>query len=245
MAEIFPKAPITEGLIDIRVQLPAEVSLADLEKLHTKIKDAYPDKKSRKMWQGTLELKDEKEPLKTAHFEVDGYHFTSSNGRQVVQYRLDGFTFSRLRPYSSWEEVFPEAKRLWEIYRAFVKPVLVTRLAVRYINSIEIPSKAFDYDDYLTAGPKVPQELPQLLQHFFTRIEIPFPDRGAAAIIMQTPSRKEDPVNSAIILDIDVFAEVSLQPEDAKIYEVFSILRETKNEVFFNSITEKTKELFR
>lgn len=245
MAEVFPNPPITEGLIDIRVQLPGEVSLADLEKLHEKIKDSYPEKRSRKMWEGTLELKDEKEPLKTAHFEVDGYHFRSSDGRQVVQYRLDGFTFSRLRPYTKWENVFSEARRLWEVYRTSTKPVLVSRLAVRYINSIEVPLKAFDYDDYLTAAPRIAPGLPPLLQDFFTRVVVPFPDRGAVAIIMQTPSGKEDPVNSGIILDIDVFAQVNLSPEDGRIYEILAVLREIKNEVFFGSISERTKELFR
>jgi uncharacterized protein (TIGR04255 family) len=245
MTEVLRKAPITEGLIDIRVQLPGNVSLADLENLHTQVKYDYPDKKPRKMWAGTVELKNESEPLKTTQFRVDGYYFRTSDGKQVVQFRFDGFTFSRLRPYSRWEDVYREARRLWDIYRAETKPVLVNRLAVRYINSIEIPSKNFDYDDYLTAAPRVPQGLPQLVQHFFTRVVIPFPDQGAAAIVVQTPSDKQDPVNTAILLDIDVYAEVSLSPEDTKVEEILNNLRRIKNEVFFNSITEKTKELFR
>ena len=244
MAEVFPNPPITEGLVDIRVQLPGEVSLADLEILHDKIKDSYPEKKSRKKLEATFDPKDEKEPLKAVPFATDGFIFGTSDGRQLAQYRLDGFTFNRLRPYSRWEEVFPEAKKLWEIYRTAVQPVLVTRLAVRYINTIEIPSKAIDYDHYLTAAPKVPEGLPQLLQSFLTRIEVPFPDRDVVAIITQTPSGKQDPLKSGIILDIDVCAAVNLSAEDARIYEIFGVLREIKNQVFFSSISERTKELF-
>lgn len=245
MTEVFPKAPITEALIDIKVQLPGNVSLADLEDLHARVKDEYPGKKPRQVWEGAVQLKNQKEPLKTTHFGVDGYFFSTSDGRQVVQYRLDGFTFSRLRPYSKWEDVYAEARRLWDVYRTGTKPLLVTRLAVRYINSVEIPSKAFDFNDYFTSAPKIPEPLPQGLQHFFTRLVIPFPDRGAVAIVIQTPSDKQDPVNTAIIVDIGVYAEVSLTPEDERIYKILSILREIKNEVFFNSITERTKELFR
>ena len=245
MVELFPNPPITEGLIDIRTQLPGEVSLADLESLHTRIQDTYPEKKSRKRLEGTIEFRDEKEPLKTTQVDVDGYVFRSADGRQVVQYRLDGFTFNRLRPYSRWEEVFKEAKRLWEIYSTAVKPILVTRLAVRYINSIEIPLKTIDYDDYLTAAPKVPEGLPQLLRHFFTRIVVPFPDRDVEAIIMQTPSDKQDPLKTGIILDIDVYAAVNLTADDARVYEILGVLREIKNQVFFGSISERTKELFR
>ncbi len=245
MVEIFRNAPITEALIDIRAELPATVALSDLEKLHAHIQDNYPQKRSRTMWEGALRLEGGKDPVTATRHQVDGYFFTSSDGKQVVQFRLDGFSFSRLHPYSEWNEVYSEAKRLWDIYRANAKPALVKRLATRYINSIEIPFKKFDSDDYFTAGPKIPQGLPQLLSHFFTRLVIPFPDQGATAIVIQTPSEKPDPINSTVILDIDVFAEVNLTSEDAKIDEIFAILRKVKNEVFFNSITERTKELFR
>jgi uncharacterized protein (TIGR04255 family) len=245
MTEVFPKAPITEALVDIRVKLPGNVSLADLEKLHDRIRVEYPDKKTRRMWEGTFEMRNEKDPLQKTPFQVDGYVFTSADGRQVVQFRLDGFTFSRLRPYSRWDEVFAEARRLWGIYMTETKPLLVTRLAVRYINSIEIPSKTLDYDEYFTASPRIPPALPQGLLHFFTRLVIPFPDREAIAIITQTPLDRPDPLNTVIILDIDVSKETKLSPEDSTISDVLSILREIKNEIFFSSVTEKTKELFR
>jgi uncharacterized protein (TIGR04255 family) len=245
MTKVFPKAPLTEALIDIQVKLPGDISLVDLEKLQDRIRVEYPDKKTRRMWEGTFEMKDEQDPLQKTQFQVDGYVFTSADGKQVVQCRLDGFTFSRLRPYTKWEEVFVEARMLWGIYVTATKPFLVSRLAVRYINSIEIPSKTFNYDDYFTAAPRIPPPLPQYLENFFTRLVVPFPDRGAIAIITETPSGKPDPVNTAIILDIIVSKEVTLGPGDEKVYEILHILREIKNEIFFSSVTEKTMELFR
>lgn len=245
MTEVFRNAPITEALIDIRVQLPQTVSLADLEKLHSVIQKDYPQKRTRTMWEGSFQLKGEGEPIKTDHSQVDGYLFLSSDARQVVQFRLDGFAFSRLRPYSKWEEVYAEAKRLWEIYRAETKPNLVQRVATRYINAIEIPSKRFDTKDYLTCPPTIPKELPQTLGHFFTRLVIPFPDNGVTAIVIQTPWEKPDPINSTVILDIDAFVEVSLESKDQKIGEILAILRKVKNDIFFSSLTDKAKDLFR
>ncbi|HET9178684.1 MAG TPA: TIGR04255 family protein [Terriglobia bacterium] len=245
MTEVFPKAPITEALIDVRTQLPQDVSLDKLEALHDWVRVEYPEKQKRTMWEGLFELKNEKDPLTTSRHQLVGYLFRSADGTQAVQFRLDGFTFSRLRPYTRWEQVFSEAKRLWDIYRVHAKPVRVNRLATRYINSIEIPFKKFDYDDYFTMAPKMPNGLPQVLTHFFTRVVVPFPEEGVTAIIAQTPSEKPDPIKSSVILDIDVFKEVSLSPEDAKIDEILAILRKVKNAIFFGSITPKTKELFR
>ncbi len=39
----------------------------------------------------------------------------------VAQFRRDGFTFNRLRPYTKWEEIRPEALRLWQLYTAKAK----------------------------------------------------------------------------------------------------------------------------
>lgn len=245
VSEVFPSSPITEGLIDIRVEPAGNLSVTDLEKIHTRIKDNYPNKKTRRTWQGTVELKGEKEYRMTEQTQVDGYLFSTSDEKQVVQYRLDGFTFSRLRPYTKWEAVYPEAQRLWDIYKAAAKPLRVTRVALRYINSIEFPLEQFELSDYFTAAPTIPKGLPQTFQTFFTRSTIPFPARGVVAIVIQTPSGKKDPAKFVIVLDIDVFAVVNLEPDDQKIHEIFSILRETKNEVFLKSITDRTKELFR
>ncbi len=246
MTEVFPKAPITEALIEIKAQLLESVALPDLENLHAQIKTEYPDKKPRKRFEGEFQFGVEKEPITTAHVEEDGYLFTAADGKQVAQFRLDGFAINRLRPYTCWEDLSQEGRRLWEIYKNALKPLRVTQIAVRYINSIEIPSKNFDYDEYFTAVPRIPQTLPQVLRHFFTQVVIPFADQGATAVVVQAPSGKPDPLNTAILLDIGVFSgETSVAPEDQKIWELLGHFRKIKNDIFFSHITEKTKELFR
>ena len=246
MTEVFPKAPITEALIEIRAQLPESVALSDLENLHARIRSRYPDKRARKRFEGKIEVRNENEPITTSHFKEDGYLFTSADGRQVAQFRLNGFTYNRLRPYSRWEDLYQEARSLWEVYRNAVKPLLVSQIVLRYINSVEIPLKNFDYDDYFTALPRIPQGLPQILQHFFTQVAIQFADQDATAVVIQTPSGKQDPLNTAILLDIGVFSgEINVAPEDQKIWEMLDHFRKIKNDVFFSHITEKTKELFR
>src|SRR5438034_2600089 len=150
MSEIFPSAPITEALIDIRVQIPEQVSPPRLELLHKQIQNEYPNKKARRGWAQKFEFKVPEGSMAadSKDLGVDGYLFSSADEKQVVQYRLDGFTFSRLRPYLQWNQILEEAKRLWVIYAEAVKPILLTRLALRYINSIEIPSRNFDLEEY-------------------------------------------------------------------------------------------------
>ena len=48
--ETFPKAPITEALLDIQVVLPDAVDTARLLTYHDLVKDRFPEKRDRLTW---------------------------------------------------------------------------------------------------------------------------------------------------------------------------------------------------
>jgi uncharacterized protein (TIGR04255 family) len=73
-----------------------------------------------------------------------GFRFERADARRVMQTKLDGFSYSALAPYDEWEGFRPEAKHLWKLYRDICHPIRVTRVAVRYINRIDIPLKNSD-----------------------------------------------------------------------------------------------------
>lgn len=244
--ETFRNPPITEAVIDIRTELGANVTLSELGNLYEKIKDHYPKKKMRHRVMGSIEFKDQEPPrAESKDLGPDGYLLWSNDDKQVVQYRLDGFSFSRLRPYKDWDAMRSEAKPLWELFVSMVKPVQVTRIALRYINSIEIPSKSFSLDEYFTSSPKIPEGLSQLIEEFLTRVLITFPEINSQAIVTCTPQPAKSATGSSILLDIDVFRNIRLPPDSVDIWEILSGLRVLKNDIFSKYLTEKTKELFR
>lgn len=241
----FPRAPITEALLDIRVKLPAHIDLTRLATFHDAVKDRYPSKQERVSWQGGFQIKPGAGPeMLPSSGGPDGYLFTSTDGRQIVQTRLDGFTFNRLKPYDKWEALRDEARELWQQYVRIAQPETVTRLALRYINRIEIPLPMKDFKEYILTTPEITPELPQGLESFFMRLVIPDPKTQAVAVVteMMEPiaaSSKALP----LILDIDVFREAAFDVND-RIWETFESLRSLKNDIFFKSVTPKAKELF-
>jgi uncharacterized protein (TIGR04255 family) len=241
--QILPKAPIIEALIDIRVKGREDLTVEQLDAIYDSISNQYPDKKTRHKWESTFEFKKGEPPISTGTETVDGYIFTSADRKQIFQARIDGFTFSRLKPYETWEQLRDEAHRLWQLYRGVVSPE-ITRVALRYINKMEISLPIRDFSDYLTAAPIVPDGLPQGVSSFLTRIVIHEPEIDAAAIITQALEQVVNPSILPIILDIDVFKQKSegISEEDA--WEILEKLRNFKNNIFFKSITEKAKELF-
>ena len=167
--------PSPKLCFDIRVTLPAQTDLAKLATFHDAIKQKYPSKQERLAWRGHVEIKASPVPevSQSATGEPDGYLFTSVDGRQVVQARLDGFTFSRLKPYDKWTTLRDEAQELWQHYVRIASPETVTRVALRYINRIEIPLPMRDFKDYILTTPEIAPDLPQGLGSFFMRLVIP------------------------------------------------------------------------
>lgn len=239
-------APITEALIDIRVRVKADFDVHEFESLHETIAGQYPDKKKRQKWEGRFEFGKGKTEVSPGSESIDAYIFTSSGGKQIFQARIDGFTFNRLRPYETWETFRDEAFRLWKLYRGVLSSD-ITRVALRYVNKFDIPlvpEPLKDFNEYLTAAPIVPEGLPQGVSSFLTRVVINEPTIDASAIITQAFEQIVDPRFLPIILDIDVFRQRDLISEE-EAWQTLETLCDFKNKIFFESITEKAKELFK
>ena len=243
---VFPNAPITEALIDIRVELPNEVDIKQIETFHDNIKERFPEKKQRRSVEVKIPLPPESTSLTLpVSGRPDGYFFRSLNENKIVQARLDGFTFNKLKPYEDWKTFRSEAHMLWDMYSKQFGPKKITRIALRYINRIEVPLPIKDFNEYILTNPEVAPKLPQSLSHFFMQIVMPNPEIEANAIITETMEPPTENQRLPLILDIDVFKEKIYAANKEEIWNDFEKLRAFKNDIFFNSITDKTQELFK
>ena len=172
MADIRPlaHAPVLEALFDSRVELPPEITPETLKSLHAEIAGDYPEILERRRWRSKIEFTNsEQKPPSNEDLGVSGYLIKSADGARAVQFRLDGFTFSQLRPYSKWEESRDEAKRLWAIYKS-VGVTRITRVATRFINTIDIPQPdAAGIESFIIGLPPVPA-MDLALHSFMNRI---------------------------------------------------------------------------
>jgi uncharacterized protein (TIGR04255 family) len=163
----------------------------------------------------------------------------------VAQFRVDGFTFSKLEPYTTWDSVFAEALRLWAVYVKVADPSEVVRIAVRYINRLQVPVPA-QISDYLEAPPLVPPPISQQLRQFLFRFVIDDVSRDASAVIMQASEPLIGPEAIVLFIDIDAFKEnLAAAPDDSRLRGMFLQLRDLKNEIFYASITERTAEMYK
>ena len=238
-------APITEALIDILVDLPETSGVKLLQDLHFTIREHYPEAKARHRWESKIEVRPGETPdVSAGESTVDGFLFTSKDQLQVVQFRLDGFTFSRLRPYQDWEMLRVETRRLWELYRAGVRPQAIRRVAVRYINQMDVPLGE-PLEAYLEIVPKPPGGFPQSVTGYLQRQTLEDPKTGIAAIVTQFMEPAPSATKVPVWLDIDVFRILGSTITETELWDILEKLAVAKNRIFFSSITRRTLESLR
>lgn len=240
-------APIVEALVDFRVKPGAGLDVQKLSTIAESLKERYPNKKEIRQFLAQIRIGEGDAPAQSSTQTPVGYRLESKDSRFVLQAQLTGFTLSRLKPYETWESLIDEARFTWEAYVKVAGPSSIARVAVRYINRVEIPLAALgNFEDFLTGGPNVPEDLPQGVAEFLSRVVIRDPETDAAIIITQAL----EPENAAngtlpVILDIDVFKPAEFPVESEVYWELLDKFRVLKNKVFFSSLTPKALELFK
>lgn len=236
----YPNAPITEAVIDIQVAASASMD---------RLAEAFADEPAyspEKLFATTaaMTFSPDANTVATATSEPIGYLYRSTDKLHICQARTNGFTFSRLAKYPGWGEVSAEARRLWDKYRAATTPTSITRIALRYVNRLDIPLPLDDFSRYLRTAPQLSSELPQGLSGYFMQLQVPLPDTRTACVINETIIEPSKPSTVAVVLDIDVFRTSDLPKDEAQLWEQLEQLRSEKNRVFEACITDDARRLF-
>jgi len=251
LSEKYPhlkNAPIKEALIDIQVVLPTSFSIGDL-------KSTFLSKVSEKGFpsvQGINQIeiqggKAQDNLFSSSKETLLGYRFSNKDNTKVIQARSNGYTFSHLQPYSRWDDFLEEAKLFWQIYCELTKPEKLTRLATRFINIIDPIDSITTVQNLGTvfkSAPTLPPLLPSKLENCFSRFVVSEETQGFTTIITQAFEHTE-PGKDHVVLDIDVFKEFPNGVEDKQIWAVLAKMRDQKNQVFFECLSEKVIERFK
>lgn len=168
-----------------------------------------------------------------------GYRFWSQTGEEIMQFQLNGFTFSRLKPYTDWQQVRDRFLEGWEHYRRTASPERVTRIAVRYINRIDFVIEARGLlTGVLMQPPKTPPGFQGDLKTFMDRTVTTDPADGTTCIVTRASEPGLEENRQSLLLDIDVFCTGTFTCDPTELKPILERLRERKNGVFFSSLKD-------
>ncbi|MEJ7591281.1 MAG: TIGR04255 family protein [Planctomycetaceae bacterium] len=241
---IYSKAPITEAIIDLRIAARAGINLEQLRRLSDEDQERFPRIDPIFETTGKLQVQPGISASASAHQNQTGFRAISSDQKVVCQRQLSGFTLSRLAPYESWEPFRDLARELWDSYRTTVGCEAVTRIAVRYVNRIDIPESPVELKQYFRTSPEVSPDLPQMMEGFFMQIRLPQSDIASTAVLNQTIVASDKAGCTPVVLDIDLFRDHALPNDECELWDFFEVLHNRKNEIFEACITDAARELF-
>jgi uncharacterized protein (TIGR04255 family) len=239
--EHLQNAPIVEAVIDFRLFREPSVPPDTFANLASSIGQRYSQVDSIQSFEARFGIESGKMVDPDQRRSDLGWRYQA--GTEVAQFRVDGFTFSKLEPYTTWGEVFGEAFRLWEVYLELAKPKQLSRIAVRYINRMRV-TESRNISDFLEAPPTLPRPIPPVIKEFLTRVQVADESTSSAAVIVQALEPQFDPNVMSLLLDIDAYHEINRAPSDLDLPVLFQQLRKLKNEIFYASITEKSAEKY-
>lgn len=253
LMESFPllaRAPIVEAVIEVRARAEAPwEERAITEHLKTRLSE-YPNVLSGRAVQFRMEIAQpsvQVAPAAPTEQVVQdmgwrGLRCESADKRHVAQFNRDGFVFSRLAPYESWDQFQREGLRLWQLHKELAQPVEVQRLGLRFINRIAMPQEVphLQWQDYLETPPRLPRGMDLSFAGFLHHDTLTVPAYPYGINFTQTVQPPQGQEAAGLILDIDVFTTQPFNLDQGVLEQRLAEMRWLKNKVFFGSITQET-----
>ena len=240
-------SPVVEAVLDIECDLPPGLQISALEEHALDVfRDSYPKLRTQLLQQHQIAMKPGELPALSVKHGVQALQFLRDDERQLVQVRVQGFSFNRLAPYTSLDECLPEIKRTWDLYVDLVKPVQVRQIRLRYINRILLPMTEgrIDLDHYFTVAPHLPDEERLALVGFLNQhvaVETATGNQVSTVLTAQPPENNWLPV----IFDNSAVNSEACEPDNwPRISQRIQALRGLKNHVFMRTLTKSCLALF-
>jgi len=231
--EHYNRAPIVEAIIEISIEPLDQTVVPKLEALGSSA--GYPIKGAQ--LQVSSHITVGLQSSMAAAQMISGFIFHNAERTYAFGARLNGFSLSRLPPYDRWEPFRDEAMRLWDLFRSAIGACNVSGLGVRYINQVEIPANE-PIERFLATYPEVARGIPQGLNSYFMRVEVPW-ENPTATLIIQQGLLPPPSANMAKILLDDDFRIQFAHGDD--IWELLESARTAKNEVFEACIRDELR----
>ncbi|MGA8089464.1 MAG: TIGR04255 family protein [Terracidiphilus sp.] len=244
------KAPIVEAIIAIDIgPVLSDESMTAVEGAATTLQEDYPQSEPLTQVHVQFGFGPGMSPLPQQSSKQDiGRKYVSSDKRQLVVFRRNGFSFSRLPPYQRWENFRDEAKRIWGVYRAAIGPVPIVRFGLRYINRVNIPVGK-PVDDFLKLYAEVPGNPDGSLRTInssYIRVDSMLTEIPAGYLIIQQATLPPERMDLATLsLDFDISVSPNPNPTEEYVWDTLETARRVKNQLFIDSLTPQFLETFR
>lgn len=240
--ESFKNPPIQEAIFSVTFSEDFSAELLEQFMDSDFIKAKFsPKAKQLFKAKAAFEVKDGKFQSINTSEVPNGYRLDSTDNSQTIILKVNQLSYHKIRSYSSWEDSIREFSEIWDNINRYDSHQC-NSLGVRFVNVITLPFESIELSDFFALYPTIPSGIPQTLEGFFMTVTIPKGEMRANIIQTVESNNSVQSDKIGIILDINITKPIQ---KKLIVREDFQEMRDYKNELFFNIITEKTKNILR
>jgi uncharacterized protein (TIGR04255 family) len=241
---VYPHPTIVEAICDIRFRLAPRKRWRPSfpGELFKHIQDEYPEMEAVP----DVGLQLEVEPL-SPRVQVVAQRpkvcFKHSSRALLLQLAENSLTVNTLLPYPGWQVMRSDVLTIWQKVAEVVRPEMITRLGVRYINRIVKETEQDCLGTWLTENAYIPKGLLEAHPGFLLRVETYLDEENRLILTLGDTKSEGDGPYGAIIFDIDRMVKREIVPEQDALEQELNRLHVAVWEVFSSAQGEKLEAL--
>jgi len=240
---LYRNPPIVEAICEFRFSQDTRWDPTIPGLLYDKIRIQFPNKESRVAQE--IQFNVDKEGLQHMVNNPNQMAvFLAPDRKSLVQIGPNRLSIHHLKPYPGWENFLPKIKQTYEVLSAITEIKGIDRLALMYIDKIEIPGKNVDMKQYFNFMPHLGERFSQPFTNFIVGCDFPYKDKRDICKLQLTSALPENKANVAFVMTTEYFlAQPKVISKDAAlgwVEEAHTVVHNT----FKNCITEKLEDLF-
>ncbi len=237
---------IQEALCEFHFRLPDGVDWHPslFGEVFKNIQETFPrlEPVTRVSVQWQEDAKGLRQALTTPQQQIRYKHFAKN---LLLQLAENVFTVNVLPKYPGWEQMRADVLDAWAQVCAVLQPAEITRIGLRYINSIERVHPSETAGDWLKASNYIPRAVLSSLPGFLCRMETRSSPQHRQIITLAEMEPEAGHTVGAIALDIDCIMEKKLTIADKRVVMEISELHDTAWQIFAASITPRLEQRLR
>lgn len=246
----YRQPPIKEAVCQVSYAGASKWGLLAVSSMYEALQESYAVEPQQQLQAGLTLTEGDGQPGEhsiTMQQQRPSYRFSNeTNPERFVLVNSDYVSIHCGSPYEGWESFRQRIDAATHEFDASAKPEGISRIGVRYINSVTLPTDHVNIGDYFTFGIGYPDSLGLGMSGFIMRIEGVRDSDPMKVLTTFASVADEDPRSSTFLLDIDVVQQWPdselLQPHRA--LEFIDLLRAREREVFEGLITDTLRGLF-
>jgi uncharacterized protein (TIGR04255 family) len=242
----YKQPPITEAVIEIRFAAP--LGADRIAAISGDFQSLYPFEQRIADVHVQLNLPSAPQAGTTTEtIETLGHKRSSLDQTEILVLRPQNFVVSQLAPYPGWQTFFERFRRDWILWKSLISYRKISRIGVRYINRIDIPSisgQIINYEQYINIYPHLPTLIPNV-QGYGVQVIVDMPDISCRMTLNSLTAPSPLLGHGGFIIDQDIYNEQTPPQNDDDIYTFLNVVRVKKNDVFEACITSRARELFK